>query len=65
MSNEHIRSKAGLIGYLEGNFKGIVWMLKGIERERKLTMLENSILNTIESTLKESEEMWERVKTEE
>lgn len=60
---ENITSKAGLVGYLQGNIKGVIGYLElALEEER--TSKEEAILNHLKKVLVESEELWEKVRSE-
>ena len=56
-----IESKAGLIGYLQGSMKAVLNNLKATP-EREQTWEVKSAIKTLENTLRESEEIWVRVK---
>jgi hypothetical protein len=54
-----IKSKSGLIGYLEGTVKGTISCIKTYE---DITPREKTLLKLLESTLTDCQETWEEVK---
>ena len=54
-----IKSKSGLIGYLEGTIKGTILSLK---MYGELTPREKVLLKMLEEELKNSQDTWEEVK---
>ena len=57
-----ITSKAGLIGYLEGNMRGIINMIELVP-EKERTYSERRTLEYLKDALHQSEIVWEKVKT--
>ena len=58
---ENITSKAGLVGWLQGSIKGTLTTLKTQEEENRSYEVKTAI-RYLEQALKESDEIWERVK---
>jgi hypothetical protein len=56
-----ITSTAGLIGYLQGNMKGIISFLELIPEEKR-TYSEKRTLEYLKKAITESDEIWETVK---
>jgi hypothetical protein len=56
-----ILSKASLIGYLEGNMKGLIHLIESIP-EKERTYSEKRTIETLKDAIARSEEAWERVK---
>ena len=56
-----VTSTAGLVGYLQGNMKGIISFLDAIPEEQR-TYSEKKTLEYLQKALVESDEIWEQVK---
>ena len=60
---EDITSKAGLVGYLQGNVRGVIGYLE-LTPEEDRTSKERAILNHLKKVVVECEELWKKVRSE-
>jgi len=60
---ENITSKAGLVGYLQGNILGIIGYLE-LTPEEERTSREEAILSHLKKIIVETEELWEKIRLE-
>jgi hypothetical protein len=60
---EDITSKAGLVGYLQGNIRGVIGYLE-LTPEEERTSRDKAILTHLKKVTVECEELWEKVKSE-
>ena len=54
---ESVRSKSGMIGYLEGSIKAAINYIK---QNDDITNREQEVIDLLESTLKNSNDTWEK-----
>lgn len=56
---ESIRSKSGMIGYLESSIKSVI---NHIKQNDDITGREQEVIDILESTLNNANDTWEKVK---